>query len=210
MLPDHRRTPGVTNPDVTPETIEQTICNRSGWHTSDIRPPSSYTNNLKTKQIGEYGYADKDESHYEEDHLIALQVGGHPKDEHNLWPESYNTHPNAHDKDRVENYLNMIICAREIDLRTGQKEIATDWNALYKEMNDRMGHDPELRSALIGPEKAINPEVQAPSREGEPGGGGEAGGGAAIEAPPDDEGLNAAQWQWVTAKSAPLGVSINS
>jgi hypothetical protein len=111
VLPDHTRTPGVTNPDVTPENMKQNICDRSGvWHTGNIRPKKPYTDDLKTKGIGEYGYADKDPSHYEEDHLIALQIGGNPIDPKNLWPESYNTQPNAKDKDRVETYVNMIIC----------------------------------------------------------------------------------------------------
>jgi hypothetical protein len=194
VLPDHTRTPGVTNPDVTPETMKQTICNPGGWHTSDIRPLPNVMAADKIKQIDEYGYDDKDKSHYEEDHLIALEVGGNPTDTQNLWPESYKTHPNAHDKDRVENYLNMIICAGEIELRKAQQKIATDWVDLYNEMNARMLHDPELRSALLGPETEINPEVHAPSPEA----GGEAGGGAAAGgAPADDEGLNTAQWHWI-------------
>lgn len=200
LLPNHTRTPGVTNPDVTPETMKQTICNRSGWHTGDIRPPPNVMEADKIKQIGEYGYDDKDKSHYEEDHLIALEVGGNPTDLQNLWPESYKTHPNAHDKDNVENYLNMIVCAGEIELRKAQQMIATDWVALYSEMNARMLHDPALRSALLGPVNEVSPEFHAPSPEagGEAGGGGEGGGGVAVGgAPADDEGLNTAQWHWI-------------
>jgi hypothetical protein len=44
----------VTNPDVTQDTIDSTIC-VSGW-TSTVRPPSSYTTALKIQQIAEYGY----------------------------------------------------------------------------------------------------------------------------------------------------------
>ena len=47
------RTPGVLNPDVTQETINATICVH-GW-TKTIRPPTSYTNELKRKQLREYG-----------------------------------------------------------------------------------------------------------------------------------------------------------
>jgi hypothetical protein len=56
-LPNHTRTPGVTNPDVTQETIHQTIC-VSGW-TATIRPPSNCTTKLKTQQIKEYRYKEK-------------------------------------------------------------------------------------------------------------------------------------------------------
>ena len=82
----------------------------------------------------------------------------------------------------------MIICAGQIDLRSAQKKMATDWVALYNEMNDRMLHDPELRSALLGPAKEINPDFKTGGRS----------------APPDDEGLNAAQWQWVAKNQCPL------
>lgn len=67
--PDPRCTPGVTNPDVTPGTINQTIC-KSGW-TSTIRPPASYTNALKKQGITDYGYTDTNPRDYEEDHLLS-------------------------------------------------------------------------------------------------------------------------------------------
>jgi hypothetical protein len=50
---DITRTPGVLNPDVTQANIDTTIC-RHGW-TRTIRPPTSYTNELKRKQMREYG-----------------------------------------------------------------------------------------------------------------------------------------------------------
>src|SRR4051794_32216428 len=51
-LPDPACTPGATNPDVTQGTIDATIC-VSGW-TSTVRPPTSYTNPLKVRQIVAY------------------------------------------------------------------------------------------------------------------------------------------------------------
>src|SRR3954467_15992113 len=52
-IPPHPvRTPGVRNPDVTQANIRSTIC-RHGW-TATIRPPTSYTNALKTKQMRQY------------------------------------------------------------------------------------------------------------------------------------------------------------
>jgi len=50
---DFARTPGVLNPDVTQVNITSTIC-KHGW-TRTIRPPTSYTNELKLRQMREYG-----------------------------------------------------------------------------------------------------------------------------------------------------------
>ena len=77
-------TPGVVNPDVTQATIAETICRR-GW-TRTIRPPVDYTNELKLEQMKAYRRAGSP-SDYQEDHLISLELGGHPTDPRNLWPE---------------------------------------------------------------------------------------------------------------------------
>ena len=47
--PNATLTPGATNPEVTQENIHDTICVK-GW-TDTVRPPSSYTNKLKTTQL---------------------------------------------------------------------------------------------------------------------------------------------------------------
>src|SRR5919204_2531027 len=93
-------TPGVRNPDVTQATISQTIC-RHGW-TATIRPPSSYTDQLKVEQMEDYARTGSP-SDYQEDHLISLELGGHPTDPRNLWPEPIDV---AVDVDDVENELN--------------------------------------------------------------------------------------------------------
>jgi len=84
-LPDPDRTPGALNPDVRQETIQSTICVR-GW-TRSVRPPSQYTSALKRRQMRDLEYEDPRVSDYEEDHLIALSLGGAPYAEKNLWPE---------------------------------------------------------------------------------------------------------------------------
>jgi hypothetical protein len=129
-LPNHTRTPGVTNPDVTQASIHQTIC-VPGW-TKTIRPPSSYTTKLKTQQIGEYRYKEKRLAEYEEDHLISLQLGGHPTDPQNLWPQPYRIKCGARVKDVLETRLKKMICEGKISLAQAQKEIATNWIAAYK------------------------------------------------------------------------------
>lgn len=125
--------PGVRNPEVTQDTIATTIC-VPGW-TSTIRPSSSYTTGLKNQEIAHY--ADKNPLDYEEDHLISLELGGSPTDPHNLWAEPH--HASIADggspqKDQTENFLHTQVCAGLISLAEAQKEIATDWYAVYRSM----------------------------------------------------------------------------
>jgi len=107
---DPVRSPGVLNPDVTQANIDSTIC-MHGW-TRTIRPSTSYTNDLKRKQMREYG-VEGSLSDYQEDHLISLELGGHPTDPRNLWPEPY---PRASEVDSIENELNAKVCAGELTL----------------------------------------------------------------------------------------------
>jgi hypothetical protein len=128
-LPDPSCTPGATNPDVSQDTIDSTIC-VPGYSTS-IRPSTSYTNRLKVQQIAQYGYADTDTADYEEDHFIPLSLGGHPTDPRNLWPEPrYATGPGgltSTDKDTVEYKLYRAVCNHQVNLVPAQQAIATDW-----------------------------------------------------------------------------------
>lgn len=137
IYPNPSLTPGALNPEVTQENIQQTIC-VSGW-TKTIRPPSSYTTALKIKQIKEYGYQDTKTADYEEDHIISLELGGHPTAPENLWPESYNNNPNARTKDATENYLHKEVCAGRIKLSEAQKEIVSDWVAVYQIIKGKLG-----------------------------------------------------------------------
>ncbi len=51
----------------------------------------------------------------------------------NLWPQSYQTQPwNAHVKDALENELHRLVCSGQLDLKTAQHDISTDWIAAYK------------------------------------------------------------------------------
>jgi hypothetical protein len=108
-------TPGVANPDVTQETIGDTICKR-GW-TRTIRPPTDYTNGLKMEQMEAYRRAGTP-SDYQEDHLISLELGGHPTDPRNLWPEPIER---AVRVDDIEDELNHQVCSGEITLREGRQ-----------------------------------------------------------------------------------------
>jgi len=136
-LPNHKLTPGVTNPDVTQENIHETIC-VSGW-TKTIRPPSSYTNNLKKQGIKDYRYKEKRLPEYEEDHLIPLQLGGNPTDPKNLWPEPYRIQCGARIKDVVETKLKRMVCDGKMTLEDAQHTISTNWIAAYKKYVSKSG-----------------------------------------------------------------------
>lgn len=124
-LPDPSCTPGVTNPAVTQATIHSTIC-VSGW-TSTIRPPTSYTNKLKQQGIIDYGYRDTSMSDYEEDHFLALEDGGDPRDPHNLWPEPHSGDANSYNKDGVETKVKNAICNGTVTLAAAQHAMLTNW-----------------------------------------------------------------------------------
>ena len=66
------------------------------------------------------------------DHLISLELGG-SNSLKNLWPESYQGAWNAHVKDRLENRLHALVCAGQLDLKTAQHAIATNWIAAYQQ-----------------------------------------------------------------------------
>jgi hypothetical protein len=109
-------TPGVLNASITQATIRSTICRR-GW-TRTIRPPTEYTSALKLRQMPAYGETGPPTA-YQEDHLISLELGGHPTDPRNLWPEPY---PRAAEVDRVENDLNAKVCSGALTLAAAQRK----------------------------------------------------------------------------------------
>ena len=118
VLPSPTLTPGVTNPEVNQENIDETICVR-GW-TKTVRPPSSYTSALKIQQLAAFKLSGPP-SAYQEDHLISLELGGSPSDPRNLWPQPY---PRASEVDRIENELNAKVCSGALSLAQAQREEA--------------------------------------------------------------------------------------
>jgi hypothetical protein len=117
LLPNRTRTPGATNAAVTQKTIKTTIC-VSGW-TAKVRPPVSFTNTLKLKQMKQYGETGKPTA-YEEDHLIPLELGGAPRNPKNLWPEP---HKQSKHSDPLETSLKRKVCAGVLTLAQGRAQI---------------------------------------------------------------------------------------
>jgi len=130
-LPNIKLTPGAINPAVNQKNIRSTIC-VSGW-TATVRPPVSYTNQLKYSQLHS-GYnlnGDLNMKNYEEDHIVPLEVGGHPSSPLNLFPEPRNIKFSAYLKDQLENRMHQLVCAGQITLKVGQAVFLTNWEKGY-------------------------------------------------------------------------------
>ena len=132
VLPSRELTPGAIDPRVTQSNIRNTICRRG--YTATVRPPFEYTNTLKHRLMRLYG-ATGSIHDYELDHLIPLELGGCSKCESNLWPEPRNVFPSASEKDEVETYLHQQVCSGAMPLAEAQREIASDWYAVYKRIH---------------------------------------------------------------------------
>jgi hypothetical protein len=115
------------NPDVTPETLGQTICVR-GW-TATVRPPVSYTNAVKVRLIREQGLPLELIGDFQLDHKMPLALGGAPSDPRNLQLEDED---DAERKDGVEKCLSKAVCAGRISLQEAQRRIWADWREAGK------------------------------------------------------------------------------
>jgi hypothetical protein len=121
-FPDPACTPGEVDPNVTQSNIKTTIC--VAGYTTKVRPPTKYTDALKTQQIRRYGYADTNVRDYEEDHFIPLELGGDPTDPRNLWPE---LGPSPNPKDSVEGKLRRLVCSNRMTLEEARQRIRSNW-----------------------------------------------------------------------------------
>ena len=70
-----------------------------------------------------FQYADKNPSHYEEDHLVSLELGGAPRSTRNLWPQPWSQA--RRDDNGIEANLHRQLCDGAVTLRQAQaREIA--------------------------------------------------------------------------------------
>jgi hypothetical protein len=121
--PSHLRPPAaVPGALADPQPGLNQLC--SPGYTTTVRPPAAYTDDLKRRQLVQFGYSDRDPSHYEEDHLVPLELAGAPRDERNLWPQPW---PEARQKDREENNLHVAVCTNRMSLNDAQRQILADW-----------------------------------------------------------------------------------
>jgi hypothetical protein len=124
-LPNHRMTPGATNPALT----QKVLCAK-GFTTKKYR---KVTPAMDIAIFKAYGMSrNKKPCPCEDDHLISLELGGSNVNK-NRWPQSYTTKPwNATVKDRLENKLHELVCSGKITLKQAQHEISTNWINSYK------------------------------------------------------------------------------
>jgi len=131
-LPNVKLTPGAVNPAVTQANIRTNIC-VVGW-TATVRPPVSYTNQLKYNQLHS-GYnldGDLNMKDYEEDHIVPLEVGGNPSSPLNLFPEPHNIKYSSYVKDQLENQIHRLVCSGSLSLKAGQAVFLTNWEKGYQ------------------------------------------------------------------------------
>jgi hypothetical protein len=122
IVPDPKLTPGDTF-----EVTVQDLCVRG--YTKKVRNVPA---EMKREVYEEYGITSHGSGDYEVDHLIPLELGGSNSIK-NLWPESHRTSPwNAQVKDRLEGKLHELVCSGQLDLKTAQQAIASNWIEAYK------------------------------------------------------------------------------
>ena len=122
-FPDPACTPGAVFP-----VIEEDICVKG--YTRRVRYVTAKTKSLVYQ---EYGITSHVKGEYEVDHFIPLELGG-SNDLKNLWPEPAEPRPGFHEKDKVENYLHQQVCEGQMTLKDAQKQIQTDWLAVYQQI----------------------------------------------------------------------------
>ncbi len=128
-LSDRRCSPGAYSSKLT----KAVICSPS-FRTGPIRNvPDSEKHQVEV----EYGLAPKPYgSTLEIDHIVSLELGG-SNDPANLYPERASfadNGPGYHVKDVLENAAHKAVCAGTISLRAAQREIARNWELLYKKL----------------------------------------------------------------------------
>jgi hypothetical protein len=125
-LPDRRCSPGAIYRDATLPVI----CRP--YYTSKVRRVSEAT---RAKVFREYGIPYRLYGRaYEIDHIVPLELGGSNAIA-NLYPEAaFRPSPGYVRKDRLENRLHDLVCARRMVLRKAQQAIASNWVMLYRQV----------------------------------------------------------------------------
>jgi hypothetical protein len=131
--PDRACTPGA----VFAAAGVQQIC--TPGYSEGVR---SVSTSLKKKIYAAYGIAyPQPTGTYELDHFVPLELGG-DNSAANLFPEAASPTPGFKEKDVVEDYLHDEVCAGAVSLPAAQKQIASDWVAVYDTLS------PETISAI--------------------------------------------------------------
>jgi hypothetical protein len=65
-----------------------------------------------------FQYVDKNSTHYEEDHLLSLELDGAPRSTRNLWPQPWSQA--RRDDNGIEARLHRQLCDGTLTLRQAQ------------------------------------------------------------------------------------------
>jgi hypothetical protein len=85
----------------------------------------------------------------------------------NLWPESHRTSPwNAQVKDRLEDKLHKLACSGQVDIKTAQQAIASNWIEAYKKYVGPNPPIPQSRVPRVAEAVNIAGRVWANTRSG--------------------------------------------
>jgi len=124
-FPDHQRTPGALNPDVTQDNLQETVC-AAGW-IEKITPPPAQLDKLKAKQMKQL-HLRGPAKNYQEDHLVPLCAGGSPSDPRNLWPQRIEGDWNSRVKDQLETAVCKALCSGDVTLEHARSIfLEPDW-----------------------------------------------------------------------------------
>jgi hypothetical protein len=67
---------------------------------------------------------------------------------------------------RFQRKLHKLVCAGQLDLKTAQREIATDWIEAYKKYVGKSPPAPRVRETKTAPETSTASEVWVSTRSG--------------------------------------------
>jgi hypothetical protein len=115
-MPNPSLTPGEAFKGVT----AQQVC--TPGYAARVRAVSEATKRIVFRR---YGITNPVPGTFEIDHLISLELGG-DNSLRNLWPQPYAGPAGAHQKDGLEDYLHVQVCAGRLALAAAQREIATN------------------------------------------------------------------------------------
>lgn len=120
-LPDPKLTPG----DTIPVTKEE-VCGNTPTALVDV-----ISVGVKGQVFDRHGISTASPRSYNIDHLIPVKLGGSNSIK-NLWPQPLSGEWNYVLKNKLEKELIKKVCRGELELRTAQQEIATDWISAYE------------------------------------------------------------------------------
>jgi hypothetical protein len=112
---------GAIDPAVTQANVRATVCKLG--YTKTVRPPKERTQSIKHQLLIEQKLPGSVKD-YELDHLVPLELGGHPTSASNLWLQRWDE---ARKKDEQEAALRKAVCAGHLTLEQAQERIRLKW-----------------------------------------------------------------------------------